>query len=151
MVLCTNLLELKTVKLNSPRQITALITTVQVRDQSTWRGGGELRGGTSVRGNGEGSVVPRDYYLLTISWSLPTEWKKGTIEYWLPINCHWGGGDQVNLIITPPKSSRSPLPFSSPAIKDHRSLSHFQYDYIIFKFKTDCCPGKLKTNLRAFS
>ena len=25
------------------------------------------------RGNGEGSVVPRDYYLLTISWSLPTE------------------------------------------------------------------------------
>ena len=114
-------------------------------------GGGELRGGTSVRGNGEGSVVPRDYYLLTISWSLPTEWKKGTIEYWLPINCHWGGGDQVNLIITPPKSSRSPLPFSSPAIKDHRSLSHFQYDYIIFKFKTDCCPGKLKTNLGAFS
>ena len=50
MVLCTNLLELKTVKLNSPRQITALITTVQVRASPPGGGGGGTEGRDECQG-----------------------------------------------------------------------------------------------------
>ena len=30
---------------------------------------------------------------------LPTEYKGGTMENWLPINCQWGGGEMVKLIM----------------------------------------------------